>query len=252
MSRMSRMSRNSQMSSHTRSTPNTRVDMTNSATLACTTRRGAALAIAISLSAVALGVTGGFNSASSQGTAASAPAAKPAASTAIETFQVDAGHSVTLFRVKHMGAAFFWGRFDSIAGTIRSDSASANGLAFDLSIDINSINTASTQRDNHLKAPDFFSAKEFPTMTFKSTSAKKLDDNFYEVAGDLTMRGVTKPITARVEWTGTADMGMGRRIGFEAIFTVKRSDFGVSYGVDKGALGDDVRVVAALEGVIEK
>jgi len=178
---------------------------------------------------------------------------KPAApSAAVETFKVDAGHSAVLFRVQHLGAAYFWGRFDAVSGTISSDSASANGLSFDISVDVNSVDTASTQRDNHLKSPDFFSAKEFPTMTFKSTSAKKLDGNFYEVTGNLTLRGVTKPVTARVEWTGTAEKGMGRRIGFEAIFTIDRGEFGVNYGIENGALGKDVRVIVALEGVIEK
>lgn len=211
--------------------------------------RGIKVLASLGLAALAIGVAMAIAPASSTPAVA---AAAPVPVAALETFKVDAGHSAALFRVHHMGAAYFWGRFDSVNGTITSDSATATGLSFDITIDVNSVNTASTQRDNHLKAPDFFSAKEFPTMTFKSKSAKKLDGNFYEVSGDLTMRGVTKPVTARVEWTGTADMGMGRRAGFEAIFTIKRSDFGVNYGVEKGALGDEVRVVVALEGVAGK
>lgn len=170
--------------------------------------------------------------------------------TAVETFKVDPGHSMALFRVMHLGAGAFWGRFDAVSGTITTDSATAEGLSFDISIDVNSVNTASSQRDNHLKSPDFFSAKEFPTMTFKSRSARKLDGNVYEVQGDLTIRGVTKPITAKVLWTGTAEMGMGRRCGFEASFTIDRGDFGVNYGIDNGALGREVQVIVALEGLI--
>ena len=73
-----------------------------------------------------------------------------------------------------------------------------------------------------------------------------------EVAGDLTMHGVTKPITAMIEVTGMADMGMGERGGVEAIFTVKRSDFGMNYGVEKGMIGDNVKVMVNLEGVKAK
>lgn len=209
-----------------------------------------AAAVSLSVGAGAFAAAGAFGSFGTSALASTTVAAAPAAPA--EKFTVDTGHSTTLFRVQHAGAAYFWGRFDTVTGTITSDSATANGLSFDITIDVKSVNTASSKRDDHLRAPDFFSAKEFPTMTFKSTSAKKVDGNFYEVTGDLTVRGVTKPITARVEWTGTADKGMGRRIGFEAIFNIKRSDFGVSYGVENGALGDDVRVIVALEGLASK
>ncbi|MBX3356557.1 MAG: YceI family protein [Phycisphaeraceae bacterium] len=219
-------------------------------------RRHPALVATALLGTAAVAVAGAMASSSLRSTtiAAVVPAvtAAPAHAAAVETFKVDTGHSTALFRVQHLGVAYFWGRFDTVTGTIKSDSASADGLSFDITIDVNSVNTASTPRDNHLRAPDFFSAREFPTMTFKSTSAKKVDGNFYDVTGDLTMRGVTKPITARVEWTGTGDKGMGRRIGFEATFNIKRSEFGVSYGVENGALGDDVRVIVALEGILEQ
>jgi len=198
-----------------------------------------------------LGTTGPASiTAKTAAAGASLASASPIA--AVETFKVDPGHSMALFRVMHLGAGAFWGRFDAVSGTITTDSATATGLSFDISIDVNSVNTASTQRDNHLKSPDFFSAKEFPAMTFKSTSAKKLDGNNYEVAGDLAIRGITKPITAKVLWTGTAELGMGRRAGFEATFTIDRGEFGVSYGLDNNALGRQVQVIVALEGLIPK
>ena len=89
-------------------------------------------------------------------------------------------------------------------------------------------------------------------MQFTSKSAKKAaGENMLQVAGDLSMHGVTKPVTAMVELTGVSDM-MGGRAGIEAIFTVKRSDFGMTYGVDKGAIGDEVRVLVNLEGIKAK
>jgi polyisoprenoid-binding protein YceI len=88
-------------------------------------------------------------------------------------------------------------------------------------------------------------------MSFKSTSAKKGANGMFEVAGDLTMHGVTKPITAMVEITGMSSM-MGERGGAEATFTVKRSEFGMTYGVEKGVIGDMVKVVVGLEGVAPK
>lgn len=181
--------------------------------------------------------------------AQAAPATPAAKSSAAEVFKVDGVHSAVLFRIQHMGAGMFWGRFNAVEGTITFDGA--NQLAFDVSVDVGSIDTASSKRDDHLKSPDFFNAKEFPKMTFKSTSATKTTGNFYEVKGDLTMHGVTKPITAKVEWIGTTDMG-ARRAGFEATFTVNRADFGMNYGIDKGALGRDVQVIVALEAMPQK
>lgn len=86
-------------------------------------------------------------------------------------------------------------------------------------------------------------------MTFKSDSVSKKSDGTLEVTGMLSMHGVTKSVTAALEVTGVKEMGMGARAGIEAVFTVKRSDFGMNYGVEKGTLGDQVRVVVSLEGI---
>jgi polyisoprenoid-binding protein YceI len=110
------------------------------------------------------------------------------------------------------------------------------------------VDSGNDKLDAHLKSPDFFNSKEFPKMSFVSKSAKKSTGGMYEVSGDLTMHGVTKPITAMVEVTGESTM-MGARGGIEATFTVKRSDWGMTYGVEKGAIGDSVRVVVGLEGI---
>jgi polyisoprenoid-binding protein YceI len=126
---------------------------------------------------------------------------------------------------------------------------SGQPTGFDVSIATESVDTAEPKLDAHLKSPDFFNTKEFPAMTFKSESVSKKSDGTLEVTGSLSMHGVAKTITAALEVTGVADTGMGARAGIEAVFTVKRSDFGMKYGVEKGTLGDQVRVVVSLEGI---
>ena len=176
------------------------------------------------------------------------PAAAPTASAdGATTYGIDDVHSSAMFRVQHAGAGQFWGRFNDISGTFTL-SADPAKMAFDITVAVESVDTNEPKLDGHLKSPDFFNAKEFPSMTFKSMSAKKGSGGMIEVTGDFSMHGVTKSITAMVEVTGESTM-MGVRGGAEATFTVKRSDFGMNYGVEKGAVGDMVKVVVNLEGV---
>ena len=177
---------------------------------------------------------------------AKAPAAAPAAG--VQVFEIDDVHSMAMFRIHHMGAGQFWGRFNDVSGNFAFEEGKAEGLRFDVTIKTESVDSGNESLDKHLRSPDFFAAKDFPSMTFKSGSARKTGERTYDVDGELTMLGVTKPITAKVEFCGAADMGRGRKAGFEAQFTVKRSDFGMKYGVDKGAIGDEVKVVVGLEG----
>jgi len=180
--------------------------------------------------------------------------AKPqaaAATDAVNAYQVDDVHSGTFFRVMHAGAGQFWGRINDVSGTFTlADDASK--MAFNIEVAVDSVDSGNDKLDAHLKSPDFFNSKEFPKMSFKSTSAKKAAGGMYEVSGDFTMHGVTKPVTAMVEVTGQADMGMGARGGAEATFSIKRSDFGMNYGVEKGMIGDTVKVLVNLEGVKAK
>jgi polyisoprenoid-binding protein YceI len=177
------------------------------------------------------------------------PAASPPAATGSTTWKIDATHSVTLFRVQHFGAGMFWGRFDSISGTVTTSGTPIDSLAFNVTIDANSVSTANKDRDNHLRSPDFFNVKEFPQMTFVSSGSKKTGATTWEVSGNLTLHGVTKPITAQVECTGQSESPNGKRAGFEAVFTIDRGDFGVTYGIDKNAVGKDVRVTVGLEAI---
>jgi len=168
-----------------------------------------------------------------------------------EVFTLDPVHSSTLFRIHHAGAGRFWGRFNDVTGTAtwpRDDSAAP---LFDISVKAESIDTGNGRLDGHLKSPDFFNAREFGVLTFKSTSAERLRDGFWNVTGDMTMLGVTKSVTAEVEVTGVRGNPVLAKAGWEAVFEINRSDFGMDWGVDNGALSDDVRLIVALEGGIE-
>lgn len=169
--------------------------------------------------------------------------------TAAGTYAVDDVHSNAHFRVHHLGAGRFWGRFEVVDGTMKYSPEGAGSLEFDIKIPIAGVHTGNDNLNNHLKSPDFFNMKEFPEMTFKSTKAVPAGGSMWKVDGDLTLLGVTKPVTATIEFTGASSARGKELIGFEAAFTIKRSDFGMTYGVEQGAIGDDVMVVVGLEGI---
>ena len=159
-------------------------------------------------------------------------------------FNIDAVHSTAIFRVHHVGAGMFYGRFNDVTGMI---ALSGDVPSFDVSIAIDSVDSSNERLDSHLKSPDFFNAVEFPTMSFKSSSVKSVGDNKYEVTGEITMHGVTKPLTVNMEKTGHVDGRRGEMVGFETEFELNRSEFGMNYGVESGSLGDKVKVIVALE-----
>lgn len=159
-------------------------------------------------------------------------------------FNIDAVHSTAIFRVHHVGAGMFYGRFNDVTGMI---ALSGDVPSFDVSIAIDSVDSSNERLDSHLKSPDFFNAVEFPTMSFKSSSVKSVGDKKYEVTGEITMHGVTKPLTVNMEKTGHVDGRRGEMVGFETEFELNRSEFGMNYGVESGSLSDKVKVIVALE-----
>ncbi len=165
---------------------------------------------------------------------------------AAESFQVDTVHSSVLFRVKHMNASYAYGRFNDVTGKFLVNEADPSKSVFDLTINAESVDTANAKRDLHLKGPDFFNVKQFPTISFKSKSVAKSAAG-YDVTGDLTLHGVTRPVTFKVGVTGSAKGMRGESLaGVEASAVLKRSDFGMTYMV--GPIGDEITVTAALEG----
>ena len=172
-----------------------------------------------------------------------------AAQAAAETYKADPVHSTSVFRIKHANAAYFWGRFNEPMGSFTIDAADPTKSTFEVELTVDKIDTANDKRNAHLKSPDFFNAKQYPKITFKSTSVKKgQGDNMLDVTGDLTLHGVTKPITVQVELTGKGEFPPTvKRAGVEANFVVKTSDFEIK-GMP-GALSDEVKVVVSLEGI---
>lgn len=174
-----------------------------------------------------------------------APFALAAPLAAADAYTVDASHSAALFSVSHLGVSNTHGRFNDIAGTLTWDAADASKSAITVTIKTESIDTHNEKRDQHLRSPDFFNAKQFPDATFKSKSFTKVDDSTYTVNGELTLVGTTKPLTVTVKKIGEAkDPWGGYRSGFETTFPIKRSDFGIK-GVP--GVGDDVSLTFAVE-----
>jgi len=161
-----------------------------------------------------------------------------------DTYKVDPVHATVIFRVNHLGTSWVYGRFDDVSGTFSVDDKTPE---FDIAVNADSVDTNNKQRDTHLKSADFFSVKEFPTITFKSTSVASEGEKKFEVTGDLTLHGVTKSVVVPIEFVGAADTKMGSRAGYEAQFSVKRADF----GMDKyaGMVGDEIHLTVSLEGV---
>lgn len=171
----------------------------------------------------------------------------PAASAA--SYTVDNSHTSVLFKTTHLNVSPFWGRFNKVSGAFEFDAANAAASKLAIEIDVGSIFTSDKKRDDHLKSPDFFNAKQFPTISLKSTSVKAGSRaGSYLVTGDLTIRGITKNVTVELTKTGEGkDPWGGERIGFEGAFTINRLDYGVSYMPD--ALGKDVTIVVTVEGI---
>lgn len=167
-----------------------------------------------------------------------------------ETFLLDKPHTRIGFKVRHFVSKVS-GHFAKFEGTIVLDRAKPEESSVELKIDATSIDTGNPSREKHLNSADFFDTAKFPEITFKSTKiAAKGKDN-YEVTGDLTMRGVTKPVTLNVNANGFANDGRGgQKTGFDVTGKLNRKDFGVSWNaiVDQNAmLSDEVDLDISVE-----
>ncbi len=174
----------------------------------------------------------------------------PATGTALsaaDTYKLDPTHVAALFKIDHAGFSWTWGRFNDVGGTITWDAANPTASAVNVTIKTASVDTGTAKKDEHLRSGDFFSVREFPEMTFASKSFEAKGDNLYHVTGDFSLRGVTKSITIPVTLLKVGEFPPGTaRIGFDSEFTIKRSDYGMTYGA--GAVGDEVTIIFAVEG----
>jgi polyisoprenoid-binding protein YceI len=168
----------------------------------------------------------------------------------LESWTVDKGHSSATFKVRHM-MANVTGQFREFDGSISIDRANPAKSSVEFTLQAASIDTGNTNRDQHLRSPDFFDAAKFPTITFKSTSVAPKSANEFDVTGDLTMHGVTKRVTLPVSFLGFGKTARGEKAGFEIETTVNRKDYGIIWNraLDEGGLllGEDVKVSINLE-----
>ena len=169
---------------------------------------------------------------------------------AADTYQIDTAHSMIIFRAKHKGITYNYGRFNEFTGNLMIDETDISNSTVEFEVKTASVDTANNKRDQHLRSPDFFSAKQFPVITFKSTKVnmKAGKEDTLEITGDLELLGVKKSITVDVEITGRGKGGQGESvIGFESVFAIKRSEFGMTYGA--GAVNDDIRLTVTIEAM---
>jgi polyisoprenoid-binding protein YceI len=171
-----------------------------------------------------------------------------ATSARADNYKIDPVHSAILFKAGHFGVGNIYGRFDSFSGDFVFDPNDPSKDSVKLEISTDSVDSNAPDRDKHLKSPDFLNSKQFPTATFKSTAVKKVDDKNYEVTGDFTLRGLTKPVTVAVQVIGTGAGPKGEtRLGTESKVTLKRSDFDVKALLP--AVADEVQLIIAVEAI---
>lgn len=174
-----------------------------------------------------------------------------AAAAGTERYQVDPVHSTVIFRIKHLNVSYFYGRFNDLSGEFSFDDADAGRNHIAITVKAASIDTNSDERDQALKSAEFFNIGEHATISFRSTKVEKTGDGKYKAEGELTLLGVSRPLTVELERVGTATHPrFGTRTGFETTFVIKRSDFGMSEMLS--ALGDEVRLTVSIEGVLQK
>lgn len=171
------------------------------------------------------------------------------------TWNIDPAHSVVGFSVRHLMVSKVRGSFKKFSGTIVVPE-DASQSTVEVTVDMSSVDTGEEQRDNHLRSNDFFSVETYPTLEFKGTSvAAKGGD--YQLAGDLTINGVTKPVALDVELNGVGpDPWGGTRAGFSAETEISRKDFGITFDIplDGGGvtIGDKIKVLLEVETVLQQ
>jgi len=180
----------------------------------------------------------------------------PLPAAAGDTYTVDKVHSEVLFTIKHLMSRVT-GKFQDFSASIQIDRAKPENSSVEVTIKTASINTSETKRDDHLRSPDFFDAAKYPEITFKSSKIAAKSKDAFEVAGTLTIRGVSKPVTLPVTFLGDLKDPWGNeRSGFEVTTTLNRKDYGILWNkaLDQGGfvLGDEVKVTINLEAVKQK
>jgi polyisoprenoid-binding protein YceI len=171
-------------------------------------------------------------------------------------YDIDLAHSGLVFKVKHLGISTVAGKFDKFSGTFTFDGKDTTRSKLDVTVDVASVNTQNDKRDTHLRSADFFDAARFPKARFVSKKITPLRDGRFQVVGNLTLRGVTKPVALDVEYTGSVkDPWGGERAAFTATAKINRQNFGVKWNqvLDNGGVmvSDEVKLEFEIEGVVK-
>lgn len=176
---------------------------------------------------------------------------QPAAAkkTDADSYTFDKVHTQIMFSVSHLGFSFSTGSFTGFDGGFTFDEAKPENSSVQVTIDTNSITLHDAKWEEHLKSEDFFNTAAHPLMTFKSTKVEKTGDKTGRVTGDLTLLGVTKPVTLDVIFNKAAVHPYSKQYvaGFSASGTLNRSDFGMVYGLP--GIGDEVNITIEVEGI---
>jgi polyisoprenoid-binding protein YceI len=182
------------------------------------------------------------------------PAAGPARTT---TWEIDGAHTSAHFSVRHMMVTRVRGQFGKVSGTVDLDDRDLTRSQIDVVLDASSIDTRNDQRDTHLKSPDFFDVASYPNITFRSTRIERLGEEAYRVTGDLTLRGVTRPVTLAVEGpTAPARNPWGKLVrGVSATGKLNRKEWGLNWNAALEAggvlVGDEIDLQIDAE-LVEK
>lgn len=167
---------------------------------------------------------------------------------------VDKGHSNVKFSVTHMVVSEMEGTFKVFDGTMEHTKPDFSDAKVNFSIDVASVNTDNERRDGHLKSDDFFNVEKFPKMTFVSTSVKPLGGNKYQMAGNLTIRDVTKPVVFDVTHGGVLNTSRGAKAGFKATTKINRFDYNLKWdrATETGGLVVDKEVTIQVNVEMDK
>jgi polyisoprenoid-binding protein YceI len=169
-----------------------------------------------------------------------------AATTTPGSYEIDPAHTSVSFSVNHLGISTLAGRFNSVEGDITL--AHKGGSSIEVSIETASVDTNHEKRDEHLRGPDFFNAKQYPVMKFSASKIDFSGDKSERIKGELSLHGKTKPVMLTVEPIGAGDDPWGGyRAGYKATTVIKRSDFGMDFM--PGGIGDDISVTLNIEAI---
>jgi polyisoprenoid-binding protein YceI len=167
-------------------------------------------------------------------------------------WEVDPAHSDVQFKIRHLVISTITGSFNNFSGGVSADNEGFENAEIHFALDVDSIDTNMAMRDAHLKSADFFDATHFPHITFQSVDFRKLKGDKFALTGNLTMKGITKPIELEAEYGGSEKDAQGNtKIGFEVTGRISRWEFGLNYRdlTESGGLvlGEDVKLIANIQ-----